>query len=88
MILLQSKDKDWWKVDHNGRIGFVPAVYLKTLPPDDEVQIREYIMGFSSQFLCRNRFFRMDNHVRCRDLSYGMHVERMFLVLLIECTLL
>ena len=39
MILLQSKDKDWWKVDHNGRIGFVPAVYLKTLPPDDEVQL-------------------------------------------------
>ncbi|XP_063685310.1 spectrin alpha chain-like isoform X2 [Bolinopsis microptera] len=37
MILLQSKDKDWWKVDHNGRIGFVPAVYLKTLPPDDEI---------------------------------------------------
>ena len=37
MLLLQSSNKEWWKVDHNGRIGFVPANYLKTLPPDNEV---------------------------------------------------
>ena len=38
MILLNPNNKDWWKVDHNGRIGFVPAVYLKTISPDDEVR--------------------------------------------------
>ena len=42
MILLKSNNKDWWKVDHNGRIGFLPTAYLKTLPPENEVLATTY----------------------------------------------
>ena len=34
LILLNSSNKDWWKVELNDRQGFVPATYLKTIEKD------------------------------------------------------
>uniref|UniRef100_UPI003F7787AD Spectrin alpha chain, non-erythrocytic 1 n=1 Tax=Gallus gallus TaxID=9031 RepID=UPI003F7787AD len=31
LTLLNSTNKDWWKVEFNDRQGFVPAAYLKKL---------------------------------------------------------
>nr|3NGP_A Chain A, Spectrin alpha chain, brain [Gallus gallus] len=31
LTLLNSTNKDWWKIEVNGRQGFVPAAYLKKL---------------------------------------------------------
>nr|5FW9_A Chain A, SPECTRIN ALPHA CHAIN, NON-ERYTHROCYTIC 1 [Homo sapiens] len=31
LTLLNSTNKDWWKVEVNGRQGFVPAAYVKYL---------------------------------------------------------
>nr|5IHI_A Chain A, Spectrin alpha chain, non-erythrocytic 1 [Gallus gallus] len=31
LTLLNSTNKDWWKVEGNGRQGFVPAAYVKKL---------------------------------------------------------
>nr|1E6G_A Chain A, SPECTRIN ALPHA CHAIN [Gallus gallus] len=31
LTLLNSTNKDWWKVEVNDRQGFIPAAYLKKL---------------------------------------------------------
>nr|1E7O_A Chain A, SPECTRIN ALPHA CHAIN [Gallus gallus] len=31
LTLLNSTNKDWWKIEVNDRQGFVPAAYLKKL---------------------------------------------------------
>ena len=31
LVLLNSSNKDWWKVEVNDRQGFVPATYVKKL---------------------------------------------------------
>merc|ERR1719334_2436341 len=33
LILLNSNNKDWWKVEVNDRQGFVPAAYVKKIDP-------------------------------------------------------
>ncbi len=33
LTLLNSANKDWWKVEVNDRQGFVPAAYVKKLDP-------------------------------------------------------
>ncbi|XP_064138843.1 spectrin alpha chain, erythrocytic 1 [Loxodonta africana] len=35
LTLLSSINKDWWKVEAGDRQGFVPAVYVKKLAPDE-----------------------------------------------------
>ena len=34
LTLLNSNNKDWWKVEVNDRQGFVPATYVKKIDPD------------------------------------------------------
>ncbi|XP_032452714.1 spectrin alpha chain isoform X2 [Nasonia vitripennis] len=34
LTLLNSSNKDWWKVEVNDRQGFVPAAYVKRVEPD------------------------------------------------------
>ena len=33
LTLLNSNNKDWWKVEVNDRQGFVPAAYVKKIDP-------------------------------------------------------
>ena len=33
LTLLNSNNKDWWKVEVNDRQGFVPATYVKRIDP-------------------------------------------------------
>lgn len=33
LTLLNSNNKDWWKVENNDRQGFVPAAYVKKIDP-------------------------------------------------------
>ena len=34
LTLLNSNNKDWWKVEVNDRQGFVPATYVKKIDTD------------------------------------------------------
>lgn len=34
LVLLNSSNKDWWKVEVNDRQGFVPAAYVKRVEPE------------------------------------------------------
>ena len=67
LTLLNSNNKDWWKVEVNDRQGFVPAAYVKKIDPGLwiiwnitylclicvlEGAIKEFL-GFWSTFVCR-----------------------------------
>merc|ERR1711874_723911 len=43
LTLLNSNNKDWWKVEVNDRQGFVPATYVKKIDPHLSDSRRELI---------------------------------------------
>jgi hypothetical protein len=42
LTLLNSNNKDWWKVEVNDRQGFVPAAYVKKIDPGKCLMPRWY----------------------------------------------
>lgn len=54
LILLNSSNKDWWKVELNDRQGFVPATYLKRIEKEpisinDQERLDEYTVSARQQ---------------------------------------
>ncbi|CAF3226908.1 unnamed protein product [Rotaria socialis] len=54
LILLNSSNKDWWKVELNDRQGFVPATYLKKIEKDpmsvnEQDRLDEYTVSSRQQ---------------------------------------
>lgn len=54
LILLNSSNKDWWKVELNDRQGFVPATYLKRIEKDpmsvnEQERLDEYTVSSRQQ---------------------------------------
>ena len=50
LTLLNSNNKDWWKVEVNDRQGFVPAAYVKKIDPGNNYVLKLYSViktGFS-----------------------------------------
>uniref|UniRef100_A0A8R1DU58 Spectrin alpha chain n=1 Tax=Caenorhabditis japonica TaxID=281687 RepID=A0A8R1DU58_CAEJA len=41
--LLNDNNKDWWKVETNGRQGFVPSAYVKRIEPGTVIQQANWI---------------------------------------------
>ena len=72
LTLLNSNNKDWWKVEVNDRQGFVPAAYVKKIDPgltasqqqllesssvgSRQSQIGEYLMKY--EFTISQKFDR------------------------------
>ncbi|XP_055516190.1 spectrin alpha chain, non-erythrocytic 1 isoform X2 [Leucoraja erinacea] len=52
LTLLNSTNKDWWKVEVNDRQGFVPAAYVKKLDPAQSAS-RENLLEDSSSIAIR-----------------------------------
>jgi len=54
LTLLNSNNKDWWKVEVNDRQGFVPAAYVKKIDPGNKC-FSNCIWQFKRDFqlLCR-----------------------------------
>uniref|UniRef100_A0A4W3K2V2 Spectrin alpha, non-erythrocytic 1 n=1 Tax=Callorhinchus milii TaxID=7868 RepID=A0A4W3K2V2_CALMI len=59
LTLLNSTNKDWWKVEVNDRQGFVPAAYVKKLDPAQSTS-RENLLEDSSSIVMRQE--QIDNH--------------------------
>ncbi len=56
LILLNSSNKDWWKVELNDRQGFVPATYLKRIEKDpmsvnEQERLDEYTVSSRQQHI-------------------------------------
>jgi spectrin alpha len=54
LILLNSSNKDWWKVELNDRQGFVPATYLKKIEKEpisinEQERLDEYTVSSRQQ---------------------------------------
>ncbi|XP_072344928.1 spectrin alpha chain, non-erythrocytic 1 isoform X1 [Scyliorhinus torazame] len=58
LTLLNSTNKDWWKVEVNDRQGFVPAAYVKKLDPAQSTS-RENLLEDSSSIAMRQE--QIDN---------------------------
>uniref|UniRef100_A0A4W3JJS0 Spectrin alpha, non-erythrocytic 1 n=1 Tax=Callorhinchus milii TaxID=7868 RepID=A0A4W3JJS0_CALMI len=58
LTLLNSTNKDWWKVEVNDRQGFVPAAYVKKLDPAQSTS-RENLLEDSSSIVMRQE--QIDN---------------------------
>nr|XP_054592712.1 spectrin alpha chain, non-erythrocytic 1-like isoform X1 [Nothobranchius furzeri] len=52
LTLLNSTNKDWWKVEVNDRQGFVPAAYVKKLDPTQSSS-RENLLDEHSSIAAR-----------------------------------
>lgn len=51
LVLLNSNNKDWWKVEVNDRQGFVPAAYVKRIDPG--MSSSQGQLGSENQILVR-----------------------------------
>uniref|UniRef100_A0A8C9EY26 Spectrin alpha, non-erythrocytic 1 n=1 Tax=Pavo cristatus TaxID=9049 RepID=A0A8C9EY26_PAVCR len=59
LTLLNSTNKDWWKVEVNDRQGFVPAAYVKKLDPAQSAS-RENLLEEQGSIALRQE--QIDNH--------------------------
>ena len=64
LTLLNSNNKDWWKVEVNDRQGFVPAAYVKKIDPGltaSQQQLLESSSVGARQSQIGNKKFRIRN---------------------------
>uniref|UniRef100_A0A673X950 Spectrin alpha, non-erythrocytic 1 n=1 Tax=Salmo trutta TaxID=8032 RepID=A0A673X950_SALTR len=63
LTLLNSTNKDWWKVEVNDRQGFVPAAYVKKLDPTQSSS-RENLLDEQGSIGLRQDQIENHNHLR------------------------
>ncbi|XP_023696436.2 spectrin alpha chain, non-erythrocytic 1 isoform X2 [Paramormyrops kingsleyae] len=72
LTLLNSTNKDWWKVEVNDRQGFVPAAYVKKLDPTQSSS-RENLLDEQSSIAARQE--QIENQSLVTKEAYSVSVR-------------
>jgi hypothetical protein len=72
LTLLNSNNKDWWKVEVNDRQGFVPAAYVKKIDPGKCLMPRQSFKCQTAKCHLAKKHSGVHGQIICGGLVFGV----------------